>query len=82
MPDEGEGRPVRDEAARQAVALAFGVLAIVVYAIVQRKASQPDSLRTERMRALRGAERAAARLAGWAWRQAEKARQAYERESA
>ena len=81
MPED-EGRPVRDEAMRQAVALAFGVLAIVVYAIVQRKASQPDSLRTERMRAFKGAERAAARLAGWAWRQAERARQAYEQESA
>jgi hypothetical protein len=77
-----EDTPVRDEAARQAVALLFGVAAIVIYAVAQRKMAHPDSMRTERMRALKVAERAAARAAGWLWGQAERARKAYERESA
>jgi hypothetical protein len=81
MPPD-EDRPVRDEAARQAVALLFGVAAVVIYAVAQRKVSQPDSLRTERMRLLKQAERCAARSAGWLWGQAECARLAYERESA
>jgi hypothetical protein len=79
---EETGRPVRDEAARQAVALVFGIAAVVIYAVCQRKATQPDVLRTERMRVLKETERAAARVAGWCWRQAERARQAYEQESA
>lgn len=76
------GRPVRDEAARQAVALLFGVCAVVIAAVARRKAAQPDAVRTERMRALKAAERLAAGAAGWCWRQAEAARVAYERESA
>jgi hypothetical protein len=81
MPDDGEC-PVRAEAARQAVALLFGIAAIVIYAVAQRKIAQPDSMRTERMRAFKTAEHAAARTAGWLWGQAERARKAYERESA
>jgi hypothetical protein len=83
MPDDEQpGTPVRDEAARQAVALLFGLAAVVIYAVAQRKATQPDSMRTERMRLLKHAERVAARSAGWLWGQAERARRAYERESA
>jgi len=80
MPDQQP--TVRDEAARQAVALLFGVAMVVIAAVAQRKAAQPDAMRTERMRVLKEAERQLASLASWSWRQAERARRAYEAESA
>jgi hypothetical protein len=72
--------PVKDETARQAVILAFGVVSVLVYVWAQRWAADPDLARSGRMRAARHAERGWARLAGWAWRRAEQARLAYERE--
>jgi hypothetical protein len=79
-PDDDTSSVVRDETARQAVILAFGVVSVLVYVWAQRWAADPDLSRTGRMRAAKHAERAWARLAGWAWRRAEQARVAYERD--
>jgi hypothetical protein len=81
-PDEPQPSVVRDETARQAVILLFGVASVLVYVWAQRWATDPDMSRTTRMRAVKHAERGWARLAGWAWRRAEHARLAYERDSA
>jgi hypothetical protein len=80
MPDDPDST-VRDEAARQAIALVFGVAMMVIAAAAQRKATQPDAWRTERMRILKAAERQLAQLAAWSWQKAERARVAYERET-
>lgn len=82
MSDETTADAARTEMARQAVILVFSVVGVVVYVWAQRHASDPDATRTIRMRASKGGERFYARLAGWAWRQAERARQAYEQDSA
>jgi hypothetical protein len=73
---------VKDETARQAVILAFGVASVLVYVWAQRWAADPDLARSGRMRATKQAERVWARLAGWAWRRAEAARRAYEKDGA
>ena len=73
---------VRDEAARQAVILAFGVLSVVLMVWVQRHAADPDWFRSQRMRSAKVSERLLARLAGWSWQRAERARLAYESERA
>lgn len=70
----------RAEAARQAVALAAGVLMIMLAAWAHRHASGPDAASAARMRWARLAERTAARAAAACWRAAEAARRAYERE--
>ena len=79
------GKPseaAQEEAARQAVILVFGVAAVAAYVFVQRAVAGPDFLRTWRMRAAKAAERNFAGLAGSAWRAAERARRAYEAETA
>jgi len=83
MPDtETPAEAARTEMARQIVILVFSVAGVVAYVWAQRQATDPDLSRTTRMRASKGLERGWARLAGWAWRQAERARLAYERDSA
>jgi hypothetical protein len=83
MPDEAASSSVvKDETARQAVILAFGVASVLVYVWAQRWAADPDLARSGRMRATKQAERAWARLAAWAWHRAEQARRAYEKDSA
>jgi hypothetical protein len=73
---------LREEAARQAVILAFGVAGMVLVIWAQRRAADPDAARTLRMRAAKGGERFLARLAAWSWGQAERARRAYEQDAA
>jgi heme A synthase len=80
--DDQQPTPARDEAARQAIILAFSVVGVIVMIWAQRHASDPDAARTVRMRTAKGAERAYAHAAAWAWRQAERARLAYERDRA
>lgn len=72
----------RDEAARQAVILAFSVVGVLIMVAAQRAAGDPDFYRTIRMKASKAAERLAAKAAARAWAAAERARRAYERESA
>ena len=69
----------KQEAAAQAVAVLGAVILVIVYSW-QRKMSEPDHWRQQRMRAAKSAERRLAGLAGWAWARAERARLAYERE--
>lgn len=80
--DEPEVSPVREEAARQAVALAFALAVLPLAVWVERKLSGPDAERQAKMAAAKGMERAAARVAARAWALAERARLAYERERA
>lgn len=82
QPDAAPERTARDEAARQAVMLAFSVVSVLLAVAAQRAAHDPDFYRTIRMRLTKGAERFLAMTAARAWRAAERARQAYERESA
>lgn len=72
----------QSEAARQAVVLAFSIVSVLVAVAAQRAAADPDFYRTIRMRVTKGAERFLAMAAGRAWLAAERARVAYERESA
>lgn len=61
----------------------IGLAALVVAGVIvswQRKLSEPDHWRSQRMRWAKTTERMLARSAGWAWRHAERARVAYERE--
>ena len=76
------GETAQNEAARQAVILVFGCVSVLLMVAVQRAAGDPDFCRTARMRVSKAAERALAMLAGRAWRAAERARAAYERDSA
>ncbi len=76
------GETAANEAARQAVMLAFSIAGVLLMIAAQRAASDPDFYRGLRMRAAKCAERAAARMAAVAWRAAERARKAYEQESA
>jgi len=81
MPDDIAARqPVRDEAARQAVILIFGVASVLLMICAQRAAADPDFLRAQRMRAARALERMLATLAALAWNSAERARLRYEEE--
>jgi hypothetical protein len=73
---------VQAETARQAVILAFSVVGVLVMVWAQRAASDPDFGRTQRMAAAKGSERLLARLAARAWKLAERARVAYESDSA
>jgi hypothetical protein len=83
QPDDPAAVPgLGREAGRQILVLAFTVAGILAAAWAERRASQADGFRSERMRAYRAAERASARAAGMLWRAAERARRAYERESA
>lgn len=72
------------ERAKQELAVQLiGLAALVVAGVIvswQRKMSEPDHWRSQRMRWAKATERGAARLAAWAWRHAERARVAYERE--
>jgi hypothetical protein len=72
----------QNEAARQAVVLAFSVAGILLYVAAQRAAGDPDFYRGLRMRASKKVERGMALLARWAWHEAERAREAYEQDSA
>jgi hypothetical protein len=76
------GQAARKEAATQAVALAFGVVMLVIYTWGQRRMGDPDSLRSVRMSAAKRAERFWAKLAAAAWGKAESARLKYERDRA
>ena len=76
------GETARNEAARQAVILAFGIASVLLMVAGQKAAASPDFYRSARMGAAKAAERQLAWLAGLAWRAAERARVAYERESA
>lgn len=71
----------REEGARQAVMLAAMLIAAPVTILLERWLSRPDAARELRMRAAKQAERLSARLAAGAWRLAESARRAYEREA-
>ena len=83
---DGEGRApdpagrAREEAAGQAVWLAAMAIAIPVLAWIERKARDPDSLKSLRMRAAKATERFAATTAAAWWKVAERARLAYEAE--
>lgn len=80
--DEIEQHPARDEAVRQAVWLAAMMVAIPVLAWLERKSTDPDAMRLLRMRAAKAAERFCAQsAAGW-WQLAERARLAYDHETA
>jgi len=92
MPEDAASA-ARTEAARQGVVLLFTVAGIIVSYIgymklgkdfqqAQRNASDPDYERGQRMRQAKMTERMFAKLAWWAYRQAEKARVAYERDRA
>lgn len=82
QPDAVPADGAREEAARQAVMLAFSVVSVLLAVAAQRAAGDPDFYRTIRMRVTKGAERFLAMTAARAWRAAEAARLAYERESA
>ena len=73
----------RERAKQELIVQLIGLAALaagVVIASWQRKTSEPDHWRSQRMRWAKATERGAARLAAWAWRHAERARVAYERE--
>lgn len=73
----------RERAKQEATAQVITILGAVVLVIVyswQRKMSEPDHWRQQRMRVAKAAERRLAGLAAWAWGRAERARLAYERE--
>lgn len=70
------------EAARQAVVLVFSVAGVLLAVAAQRASSDPDFYRSQRMAFAKRAERALATLAARSWRAAEKARLAYEEETA
>lgn len=74
--------PARDEAARQVIALAGGLVFMVAAVLVERAASDPDFARTLRMRAALAAEAAAMRVARTAARIADLAHGAYRAECA
>ena len=78
MEDDTVGR----EAARQAVGLVLMTAAAILLTVAERKASDPDFLRTVRMMGARQCERAAATAADRLWKLAERARLAYESERA
>ena len=80
---EAAGQGTKDRARQELIVQLIGLAALaagVVIASWQRKISEPDHWRSQRMRWAKGAERAFARGAGWMWRHAERARVAYERE--
>ena len=72
--------PIRDETGRQLVVLAAGLLFVGLASWLERWMSNPDAARTVKMHALHDAEVAFARVAASAWRWAERARVAYQRE--
>jgi hypothetical protein len=76
--DEATAEIAKDEAARQAIILAFSIVGVVVMVWAQRHAADPDAARTIRMRGAKSSERWFARLAAWSWHQAEAARLRYE----
>lgn len=78
MEDDTVGR----EAARQAVGLVLMTAAAILLTVAERKASDPDFMRTVRMVSARQCERAAAGAAAGLWKVAERARRAYESECA
>jgi hypothetical protein len=80
--DDPVGEAARTELTRQAIILAFGIVGLVVMAYAQRHATDPDMMRTHKMRASKRAERSWARIAAWSWARAEEARRAYERDCA
>jgi hypothetical protein len=80
LPSPGE--TAQAEAARQAVILVAGIISVLLMVAAQRAAGDPDFYRSARMAVAKRAERVLAVLAGRAWRAAERARVAYEREAA
>lgn len=78
-----EQQETRDRARQELIVQCIGLAALaagVVVASWQRKLTEPDHWRLQRMRWAKGTERAFAGCAGWMWRHAERARIAYERE--
>lgn len=74
------GGAAREEMARQGIMVIGMAVAVVVAALVERRATDPDFLPALKMRAAKQAERFCAQsAAGW-WRLAERARLAYEAE--
>jgi hypothetical protein len=82
VPEYSAADTARGEAARLAGTLAAGIVSVLLMVAAERAAASPDFWRTARMRAARDGERILAALAGTAWRAAERARLAYERERA
>lgn len=72
-------RTPKQEAAIQLIGLAALIVAGVIVSW-QRKMSEPDHWRSQRMRWAKRLERNYASVAAWAWAKAERARVAYERE--
>ena len=73
----------RERAKQELAVQLIGLAALVVAGVIvswQRKMSEPDHWRSQRMRWAKRAERALAGGAGWMWRHAELMRVAYERE--
>ena len=81
-PTPAPAAEVRAEASRQAVILAFSIAGVLLMVAAERAATDPDFGRTLRMRLSKGAERLLAMTAARAWRAAERARLAYERDTA
>jgi hypothetical protein len=59
----GAAGAIREEAARQLVALVGGAALVLVAVAVEKWATQPDAWRTTKMRAARAAEAGAMRVA-------------------
>jgi len=78
----GTGATVKDEAARQLVALAGGLVFIAAAVVVERAASDPDFARSLRMRAARAVEQLAGLTMRRAAEVADRAEQVYKRDCA
>lgn len=73
----------RERAKQELAVQLIGLAALIVAGVIvswQRKLSEPDHWRQQRMRWAKVAERRFAGMAAWGWRHAERARVAYERE--
>ena len=82
QPEVSAAEAAKVEAASQAVKLAFGVAGVLLMIAAQRAAGDPDFYRSLRMRAARRAERLLSQVAARCWQGAERARLAYDKESA
>ena len=81
MANDERREAVKTEVALQLVQLAAAAAMVVVgvaLQVAQRRASEPDFIRTAGMRWAKAAERGWARLAAVAWQRAETARLDYE----
>lgn len=83
MTASGEQDVTHERARQEFIVQLIGLAALaagVVIASWQRKMTEPDHWRQQRMRWAKGWERQFARGAAWAWHHAERSRLAYERE--